>query len=95
MTLAAGVPTVWQGLLTHVEANALTFSTVRRTIIGNAACPPDLMRAFQERYDIQVLHACDEPGRHGVLARAQARANDMIGRKIARDNGHALGEGSR
>jgi fatty-acyl-CoA synthase len=57
VTLSAGVPTVWQGLLTHVEANGLSFSTMRRTIVGGAACPPAMLRAFQERYDVQVLHA--------------------------------------
>ncbi|HEU5297822.1 MAG TPA: 3-(methylthio)propionyl-CoA ligase [Burkholderiaceae bacterium] len=57
VTLSAGVPTVWQGLLTHVEANDLKFSTMRRTIIGGSACPPAMMRAFQERYDVAVLHA--------------------------------------
>ena len=57
VTLAAGVPTIWQGLLSHVEANSLEFSTMRRTIIGGAACPPAMMRAFQDRYDVQVLHA--------------------------------------
>ena len=57
VTVSAGVPTVWQGLLTHVEANDLKFSTMRRTIIGGSACPPAMMRAFQGRYDVQVLHA--------------------------------------
>ena len=57
VTLSAGVPTVWQGLLAHVEANDLRFSTMRRTIIGGSACPPSMMRAFQDRYDVQVLHA--------------------------------------
>ncbi len=57
VTVSAGVPTVWQGLLAHVEANRLRFSTMRRTIIGGSACPPAMMRAFQERYDVQVLHA--------------------------------------
>jgi acyl-CoA synthetase (AMP-forming)/AMP-acid ligase II len=57
VTVSAGVPTVWQGLLAHVEANDLKFSTMRRTIIGGSACPPAMMRAFQERYDVQVLHA--------------------------------------
>src|SRR6476619_2100231 len=57
VTMAAGVPTVWQGLLSHVEANDLKFSTMRRTIIGCSACPPAMMKAFQERYDVQVLHA--------------------------------------
>ena len=57
VTVSAGVPTVWQGLLAHVEANDLTFSTMRRTVIGGSACPPAMMRAFQERYTVQVLHA--------------------------------------
>jgi fatty-acyl-CoA synthase len=57
VTVSAGVPTVWQGLLAHVESNGLGFSTMRRTIIGGSACPPAMMRAFQERYDVQVLHA--------------------------------------
>jgi fatty-acyl-CoA synthase len=57
VTVSAGVPTVWQGLLAHVEANDLTFGTMRRTIIGGSACPPAMMQAFQERYDVQVLHA--------------------------------------
>jgi fatty-acyl-CoA synthase len=57
VTVSAGVPTVWQGLLAHVESNGLSFSTMRRTIIGGSACPPAMMRAFQERYDVQVLHA--------------------------------------
>ncbi|HEY6134610.1 MAG TPA: 3-(methylthio)propionyl-CoA ligase [Rubrivivax sp.] len=57
VTLSAGVPTVWQGLLAHVEANNLRFRTMRRTIIGGSACPPAMMRAFQERYDVEVLHA--------------------------------------
>ncbi|NML44091.1 fatty-acid--CoA ligase [Ramlibacter sp. G-1-2-2] len=57
VTMSAGVPTVWQGLLAHVEANNLKFSTMRRTIIGGSACPPAMMRAFQDRYDVQVTHA--------------------------------------
>ncbi|NRF67220.1 fatty-acid--CoA ligase [Aquincola sp. S2] len=57
VTVSAGVPTVWQGLLAHVEAHDLGFSTMRRTIIGGSACPPSMMRAFQERHDVQVLHA--------------------------------------
>jgi fatty-acyl-CoA synthase len=57
VTMSAGVPTVWQGLLAHVEANGLKFSTMRRTVIGGSACPPAMMHTFQERYDVQVIHA--------------------------------------
>ncbi len=57
VTLSAGVPTVWQGLLGYVDAHKLKFSTMRRTVIGGSACPPAMMKAFQERFDVQVLHA--------------------------------------
>ena len=57
VTMSAGVPTVWQGLLAHVEANNLKFSTMRRTVIGGSACPPAMMQAFQQRHDVSVLHA--------------------------------------
>ena len=57
VTLSAGVPTVWQGLLTYVDANDLRFSTMNRTIIGGSACPPAMMRTFQDRYGVKVLHA--------------------------------------
>jgi 3-(methylthio)propionyl---CoA ligase len=57
VTLSAGVPTVWQGLLNHVESQGLAFSTMRRTIVGGSACPPAMLRAFQQRHQVQVLHA--------------------------------------
>ncbi len=57
VTLSAGVPTVWQGLLAYVEANDLKFSTMRRTVIGGSACPPAMIRTFHDRYDVQVIHA--------------------------------------
>ncbi|MBS0449652.1 MAG: AMP-binding protein, partial [Proteobacteria bacterium] len=57
VTLSAGVPTVWQGLLAYVEANGLEFSTMRRTVIGGSACPPAMIRTFEERYRVHVIHA--------------------------------------
>ncbi|HEY4081638.1 MAG TPA: 3-(methylthio)propionyl-CoA ligase [Burkholderiaceae bacterium] len=57
VTVSAGVPTVWQGLLAHVEAHDLKFTTMRRTIIGGSTCPPAMMRSFQEKHAVQVLHA--------------------------------------
>jgi 3-(methylthio)propionyl---CoA ligase len=57
VTLSAGVPTVWQGLLAHVDANDLKFTTMRRTVIGGSACPPAMMKSFQQRHGVHVLHA--------------------------------------
>ena len=57
VTFSAGVPTVWQGLLAFMEANHLKFSTMNRTVIGGSACPPAMIRLFQDKYGVQVLHA--------------------------------------
>jgi len=57
VTVSAGVPTVWQGLLAYVEANGQKFSTMNRTVIGGSACPPAMIRTFQETYGVLVLHA--------------------------------------
>jgi 3-(methylthio)propionyl---CoA ligase len=57
VTFAAGVPTVWQMLLGHVKAAGLRFSTLQRTVIGGAACPPAMIQTFQEDYGVRVLHA--------------------------------------
>ena len=57
VTYAAGVPTVWQMLLSHMKPAGLKFSTLKRTVIGGSACPPAMIRAFQEDYGVEVLHA--------------------------------------
>ena len=57
VTFAAGVPTVWQMLLGHLQANGLRFSTLKRTVIGGSACPPAMITAFNDVYGVDVLHA--------------------------------------
>jgi fatty-acyl-CoA synthase len=57
VTMSAGVPTVWLGLLNHMKENKLRFSTLKRTVIGGSACPPAMLKAFQDDYGVQVLHA--------------------------------------
>jgi len=57
VTYAAGVPTVWQMLLGHMQAGGLKFSTLKRTVIGGSACPPAMIVAFNDQYGVEVLHA--------------------------------------
>jgi acyl-CoA synthetase (AMP-forming)/AMP-acid ligase II len=57
VTMAAGVPTVWQMLLGHMQAGGLKFSTLTRTVIGGSACPPAMIAAFNDQYGVEVLHA--------------------------------------
>jgi len=57
VTMSAGVPTVWLGLLQFMDANRLKFSTLKRVVIGGSACPPAMMRKFNDDYGVEVLHA--------------------------------------
>ena len=57
VTVSAGVPSVWQGLLAYVQGNGLKFSSMKRTVIGGSACPPAMLRTFGDDFGVHVLHA--------------------------------------
>ncbi len=57
VTFSAGVPTVWLGLLNYMKEQKLKFSTLKRTVIGGSACPSAMLRALQDDYGVEVLHA--------------------------------------
>jgi acyl-CoA synthetase (AMP-forming)/AMP-acid ligase II len=95
VTYSAGVPTVWQGLLQYVEANGLRFSTLARTVIGGSACPPAMIRTFQERYGVDVIHAwgMTELSPLGTLSRLQRKHLDLPEtdrQRILEKQGHVI-----
>ena len=57
VTFSAGVPTIWLGLLQFMREGQRQFSTLRRTIVGGAACPPALMAAFETELNVSIRHA--------------------------------------
>ena len=57
VTMAAGVPTVWLGLLNHMKQHDLRLTTMKRTVIGGSACPPAMIRSFKQDFGVTVLHA--------------------------------------
>ncbi|MFI9269746.1 long-chain fatty acid--CoA ligase [Kitasatospora sp. NPDC052896] len=61
-TLSAAVPTIWNGLLDELDhptsrETPYDTSSLRMVVIGGSACPPALMRGFEERHGIRVVHA--------------------------------------
>ncbi len=54
VTVAAGVPTVWMGLLQHLRTSGQRLDTVRRLMIGGSACPRLLFEAFSDEYGARV-----------------------------------------
>lgn len=57
VTFAAGVPTVWQGLLQHVARSGGSLGTLKRVLIGGSACPPALLQALEDDHGVEVVHA--------------------------------------
>ncbi len=57
VTFTAAVPTVWQGLLGYLRENNLKPTTLKRVAIGGSAIPETVLRAFEEDYGVEVIHA--------------------------------------
>jgi fatty-acyl-CoA synthase len=54
VTVSAGVPTIWLGLVQHLEKNNLRFSSMQRTVVGGSAMPRALIAKFADTYGIDV-----------------------------------------
>ena len=59
VTVTAGVPTIFFGVLRKLDEkpDAYDLSSVRDMIIGGSAAPQGMIRAFEERHGLRVLHA--------------------------------------
>ncbi len=58
VTHSAAVPTIWSDLLQYLDSHPDSdVSTLQSCIVGGSACPPALMKAFEERYGVDVVHA--------------------------------------
>jgi len=57
VTCTAAVPTIWLGLLNYLEESGGKLEHLRRVVIGGAACPRSIVKAFQENYGVEVRHA--------------------------------------
>ena len=57
VTMTAAVPTVWLGLLHYLRKEGKRLTTLKLVAIGGSACPPDMVRAFEDDYGVQVRHA--------------------------------------
>ncbi|MFE9582017.1 long-chain fatty acid--CoA ligase [Nocardia sp. NPDC006044] len=56
-TFAAAVPTIWGGVLAGLAAHPQDITHLRTAVVGGSAVPPSMMRAFQEKHGVRILHA--------------------------------------
>jgi fatty-acyl-CoA synthase len=57
VNVAAGVPTVWQGMAAYLEKTGKRIDSLSRVVCGGSALPVALIDVFRERYDVRFLHA--------------------------------------
>ena len=57
VTVAAGVPTIWTGLLAHLRETGQRLTTVRRLLVAGSAVPTALIRAFRDEFGVLVQPA--------------------------------------
>lgn len=57
VTLALGVPTVWLALLQYLGKSGVQLPSLRRTVVGGAACPPAVIDEFRQQHGVETHHA--------------------------------------
>lgn len=78
---SAGVPTVWLGLIQYMKQNNLKFSTLERTTIGGAACPPAMMQTLRDDFGVRVTHGwgMTEMSPVGTIGSPKAKHENLAG----------------
>jgi len=59
VTITAGVPTIWSGILEALDANpgGWDLSKLRAMIVGGSAAPQAMIEGFERRHGIHITHA--------------------------------------
>ena len=59
VTVTAGVPTIWTGILQTLDANpgGWDLSRLRAMVVGGSAAPQSMIEGFEKRHGIKVVHA--------------------------------------
>jgi fatty-acyl-CoA synthase len=79
VTITAGVPTIWLGIMALLEQEAFDLSTLRAMVIGGSAVPAAVIEYFDRKYNIPILHAwgMTETSPLGSVARLKTNLRDL------------------
>ena len=81
VTCAVGVPTVWLGLLKHLEQVGRKPETLRRLVIGGSAPPRAMIEAFEDKWGIETIQGwgMTEMSPVGTFGRLKRKHRDLAG----------------
>lgn len=57
VTIAAGVPTIWNGLYHELRQNPRDISSITQLVVGGSAMPRGLIEAYERDFGVNVAHA--------------------------------------
>lgn len=57
VTITAGVPTIWLGLLNELDEGSYDMSSLRGVLCGGSAAPKGMIKSFEQRHKIPFIHA--------------------------------------
>ncbi len=57
VTVAAGVPTIWNGLYHDLKETRRDISCIRALVVGGSAMPRSLIEAYEKELGVNVMHA--------------------------------------
>jgi fatty-acyl-CoA synthase len=92
VTIAVGVPTVWLGLIEHLDAVGGELPSLKRILVGGAPMPPALMERIERRLGVIVqtswgmtelsptgtISSCNDPRRSATIAGRPAAGVDLM-----------------
>ena len=79
VTIALGVPTIWQSLLISAEKLNSRLNSLKRNVIGGSTCPPAMLRTFKDKYACETIHAwgMTETSPLGTVNQLKAKHMDL------------------
>ncbi len=101
VTIAAGVQTVWLGVLDHLDATDGELPDLKRILIGGSTCPDALIQRMEQRMGVEVqtswgmtelspLGSIASPGASANTARASGRPVMGLDLKLTDADGKTL-----
>ncbi len=103
VTIAAGVQTLWLGVIDHLEASGEELPDLKRVMIGGSPCPDALIHRMEDRLGAQVqttwgmtelspLGVIAPPGSRWSPAQGSGRTPMGLDLRLTDADGHALPE---
>ncbi|MCY4062987.1 MAG: long-chain fatty acid--CoA ligase [Chloroflexi bacterium] len=79
VTIAAGVPTIWNGMYHELRSNPRDISSITQLVVGGSAMPRGLIEAYERDFGVNVVHAwgMTEMSPIGSVAKLQTRHYDL------------------